>query len=259
MGLTYAEVRRTKARTEAERAKAKVPEFSDAVEFAAKKLGLAADEKQREVLLWTGKRGILNCTRQWGKSTIAAAKAVHRAYTRPGSLVLVASPTERQSAEFLRKAAAMTQNLGIKPRGDGDNAISLQYPNRSRIVGLPGTEATVRGFSAVSLLLIDEAARVEDVMYKSLRPMLAVGDGDLWLMSTPYGKRGFFYDAWQHGGRTLETSKRAGDGMSAHSTGLSGRRTRTDGTTVVSAGIFMRVRGQRIRRVRPRRGGRSTG
>ncbi len=200
MGLTYAEVRRTKARTEAERAKAKVPEFSDAVEFAAKKLGLAADEKQREVLLWTGKRGILNCTRQWGKSTIAAAKAVHRAYTRPGSLVLVASPTERQSAEFLRKAAAMTQNLGIKPRGDGDNAISLQYPNRSRIVGLPGTEATVRGFSAVSLLLIDEAARVEDVMYKSLRPMLAVGDGDLWLMSTPYGKRGFFYDAWQHGG-----------------------------------------------------------
>jgi len=29
-----------------------------------------------------------------------------------------------------------------------------------RIVGLPGTEATVRGFSAVSLMLIDEAARV---------------------------------------------------------------------------------------------------
>jgi hypothetical protein len=29
-------------------------------------------------------------------------------------------------------------------------------------------------------------------MYKSLRPTLAVGNGDLWLMSTPYGKRGFF-------------------------------------------------------------------
>ena len=82
----------------------------------------------------------------------------------------------------------MVRQLGIEPRGDGDNEISLLLPNGSRIVGLPGTEATVRGFSAVSLLLIDEASRVDDAMYKALRPMLAVGDGDLWLMSTPYGQ-----------------------------------------------------------------------
>ena len=98
------------------------------------------------------KRGILNCSRQWGKSTVTAAKAIHRAYTRPGALVLVASPSERQSAEFLRKASELVRRLGIKPRRDGDNAISLSFPNGSRIVGLPGTEATVRGFSAVSLL-----------------------------------------------------------------------------------------------------------
>ena len=89
--------------------------------------------------------------------------------------MLVASPSERQSAEFVRKAAEMVRKLGIRPRGDGDNAISLLLPNGSRIVGLPGMEETVRGFSAVSLLLIDEAARVEDAMYKALRPMLAVG------------------------------------------------------------------------------------
>ncbi len=29
--------------------------------------------------------------------------------------------------------------------------------------------------------------------------MIAVGDGDLWLLSTPAGKRGFFYEAWAHG------------------------------------------------------------
>ena len=85
-------------------------------------------------------------------------------------------------------------------RGDGHNDLSLLFPNKSRIVGLPGTEGTVRGFSAVSLLLIDEASRVDDSMYKALRPMLAVGRGDLWLMSTPWGKRGFFYEAWEHGG-----------------------------------------------------------
>ncbi len=133
-----------------------------------------------------------------------AVKAVHRAWTRPGSLVLVASPTERQSGEFLRKAAEFLARLGVRRKGDGGNACSLALPNGSRIVGLPGTEGTVRGFSAVSMLLIDEAARVADASYKSLRPMLAVGNGDLWVMSTPWGKRGFFYELWEHGGDAWE-------------------------------------------------------
>ncbi len=169
-------------------------------EFARTRLGFVADERQAAVLDSRAKRGILNCTRQWGKSTVLAVKAVHRAWTRPGSLVLVASPSERQSGEFVRKAAGFLGRLGVKRKGDGDNATSLALPNGSRIVGLPGTEGTVRGFSAVSMLLIDEAARVEDATYKSLRPMLAVGDGDLWVMSTPWGKRGFFYELWEHGG-----------------------------------------------------------
>ena len=71
-------------------------------------------------------------------------------------------------------------------------------------MGLPGTEATIRGFSAVALLLVDEAARVSDDLYTAIRPMLAVSGGKLWLMSTPYGKRGFFYDTWAHGGPEWE-------------------------------------------------------
>lgn len=193
MGLTFD---RGEIRAKTER-RAEVP---DAVTFAIERLGFEPDERQAEVLRSDAKRGILNCTRQWGKSTTAAAKAVHRAFVKPRSLVLVATPTQRQSAEFIRKAGDFVSKLKIVPRGDGDNAISLLLPNGSRIVGLPGTESTVRGFSAVSLLLIDEAARVEDAMYKALRPMLAVGEGDLWLMSTPNGRRGFFYDTWETGG-----------------------------------------------------------
>ncbi|MGA7234289.1 MAG: terminase family protein [Bryobacteraceae bacterium] len=168
-------------------------------EFARHKLAFEPDPRQAAVLDSQANRGILNCSRQWGKSTVLAVKAVHRAWTVAGSLILVASPSERQSGEFLRKAAGFLGRLGVKRRGDGDNSSSLALPNGSRIVGLPGVEGTVRGFSAVSLLLIDEASRVSDATYKSLRPMLAVGEGDLWLMSTPYGKRGFFYDVWSHG------------------------------------------------------------
>jgi hypothetical protein len=172
--------------------------------WVAKHLGFTPDPVQTQVLDATAKRGILNCTRQWGKSTTSAAKAVHQAITRADSLTIVVSPTSRQSGEFVRKAASFLARMGIKPKGDGDNEISLAFPNGSRIVGLPGTEATVRGFSKVSLLLVDEASRVSDELYLAVRPMLAVSEGTLWLLSTPYGKRGFFYEVWTHGGPDWE-------------------------------------------------------
>ena len=173
----------------------------DAAEWVRTRLDLAVDQLQAQVLRTANKRGILNCSRQWGKSTITAAKAIHQAYNTAESLTVVVSPSGRQSVEFLRKATGFARKLGIRPKGDGDNEISLELPNRSRIVGLPGTESTIRGFSAVSLLLVDEAARVSDELYMAIRPMLAVSEGTLWLMSTPNGKQGFFHEAWANGGR----------------------------------------------------------
>ena len=164
------------------------------------KLGFAPDPLQCRVLDTDARQGMLNCTRQWGKSTVTAAKAVHQAWREKGSLTIVINPTSRQSGEFVRKAATFLRKLKAPVRGDGDNEMSLALTNGSRIVGLPGSEATIRGFSAASLLLIDEASRVSDEVYKAVRPMIATSDGALWLMSTPYGKRGFFYEEWKNGG-----------------------------------------------------------
>ncbi len=61
------------------RRRSEAREAMTAVEFVQKRLGFDPDERQQEVLSWEGKRGILNCTRQWGKSTVTAAMAVHRA------------------------------------------------------------------------------------------------------------------------------------------------------------------------------------
>src|SRR5450432_465593 len=97
----------------------------NAVEWVREKLGFAPDPVQERVLASTSKRGLLNCTRQWGKSTLTAAKAVHQAYTEGGSLTLVVSPSARQSGEFVRKAAGFARRLGIRPKGDGDNELSL--------------------------------------------------------------------------------------------------------------------------------------
>ncbi|HWF11632.1 MAG TPA: terminase family protein, partial [Bryobacteraceae bacterium] len=172
----------------------------DTVEFARTQFGFRPNEQQAAVLRSTARRGILNCCRQWGKSTVTVSKALYTAFMKPECLVVVSSPSRRQSAEWMRKARGMVARMGIAPRGDGDNAVSLLLPNRSRIVGLPRMEDTVRGFSSVSLLLIDEASRVPDEMYEALQPMLAVTDGDLWMMSTPRGRSGFFYETWEFGG-----------------------------------------------------------
>ncbi|MGH9628414.1 MAG: terminase large subunit domain-containing protein [Bryobacteraceae bacterium] len=175
-------------------------EAADPKSFSRNRLGFEPDIVQERVLNRSVHRGILNCTRQWGKSTVTAVKALHRALVEPNSLVLVASPSQRQSAEFLTKTRHFARALGLKIRGDGANEISLLLPNGSRLVGLPGKEATVRGFSNPALLLIDEASRVPDSLFEALTPMLATGNGDLWLMSTPAGPRGFFWETWERGG-----------------------------------------------------------
>ncbi len=192
---------------------------SDILQFATQKLHIQPDPRQSAFLLSDAEQGILNCTRQWGKSTMAAIKAVHHALTRPGSLVVVASPSERQSRLLIRKAARMFRDLGIKIKKEGGDTPTILLPNESTLVGLPGNEETVRGYSAVSLLLVDEASRLPDRVYFALRPMLAVGGasnekgeytcGKLWLMSTPCGRRGFFYDAWELGGEDWERHRAA--------------------------------------------------
>ena len=100
--------------------------------------GSKADAAQRRVLRTGARRVILNCTRQWGKSTVTAAKAVHEAWTQAGSLTLVVSPSARQSGEFVRKAEEFVRRLGMRVKGDGDNEISVAFAERVADCGAAG-------------------------------------------------------------------------------------------------------------------------
>lgn len=176
------------------------PSWEDPALFARERLGFEPDPQQTAVLRTNAKRVLLACARQWGKSTTAAAKAVHRAWTEKRSLIVIVSPGQRQSGEFLQKAETLVEHLGIRVRGDGKNRLSILFPNGSRIVGLPGVAPTVRGFSAASMLFVEEASHVPDLLYNAMRPVLAVSNGDLWILGTPEGKKGFFYEEWAYGG-----------------------------------------------------------
>ena len=90
----------------------------DILTFIRERLGFAVEPSQLEFLTSNAKRGIVNCSRQWGKSTLGAIKAIYRMWTRPGSQVLVVSPTLRQSGLFLRKVRTLSAGLKVNLKKD---------------------------------------------------------------------------------------------------------------------------------------------
>ena len=162
-----------------------------------------------------------------GKTVVAAALALRTALLEAPALVLVLTPSERQSNEFMRRIKdlhqALCQPMQVAgkvqpfhemqvaelskdaayfnlPATTRDSSLQLHLDNGSRIIGLPASEGKVRVYSSVALLLVDEASRVDDALYRAMRPMLAVSRGRLLALSTPFGKRGWFHDAWHGSG-----------------------------------------------------------
>jgi hypothetical protein len=174
----------------------------DPAAFARDRLGFEPDEWQGGLLRSSARWTLVLCSRQAGKSTTAAVLALHTALHRPGSLVLLVAPSLRQAGELFRKFAEMRGRLDPAPALSEDNAASCTFAaNGSRVLSLPGSEATVRGFSAPALVVEDEAARVPDALYRTIRPMLATAPaGRLILLSTPYGQQGHFWQEWSEGG-----------------------------------------------------------
>lgn len=170
------------------------------VEFALDVSGFKSlDDWQVEVLSSANDRISLNCTRQGGKSAVAALLALHGAVYKPSSLALLLSPSLRQSSELFQRVHTFYRTIAQEAPCQRESALRMELRNGSRIISLPGKEATIRGYSGVDLLVVDEASRVPDDLYNAIRPMLAISNGRLVLLSTPFGRRGFFCDIWEGG------------------------------------------------------------
>ena len=167
-----------------------------------RRAGMEPDEWQASALRSTAPRALWNCSRQSGKSTVAAVSAVHRAIFYSNSVALVVAEDQRRSIEFVTKTRRILGDLGWPVKEVADSRQQIELENGSRIIGLPGNQA-VRGYTA-DLLVIDEAAKVPDGTYFAAVPTLAVTGGRLLALSTPFGRRGWFYEAWANEGNLWE-------------------------------------------------------
>jgi len=157
------------------------------------------DPAQVEVLRSPHRRIIINCHRQWGKSTLASALCFHRALYYPRSLCLLIAPSLRQSGEDFRKVLDCLDSVTPRPILQEETKLTLKFDNHSRIIALPGGNdgRTVRGYSRPDVILVDEAAQTSDELFHSLLPMVTRNPASKIIMaSTPFGARGVFWRLW---------------------------------------------------------------
>jgi terminase large subunit-like protein len=166
----------------------------DRVDFA-RAAGLDPDPWQVEVLQSDAGRILLNC-RQSGKSSIVAILAAYAATYFAGSTTLIISPGERQSGLVLQKVRDALDRVGWPTLPRRESMTHIELANGGRVVALPAsTKGTTRGYTA-NLLLVDEAAHVPDSVMLDMAPVLAVTGGRIIALSTPYGSRGWWWQAW---------------------------------------------------------------
>jgi len=140
---------------------------------------------------------LLLCSRQAGKSETDAALALLTILLTPPALILFLSKASRQAQELLKyKFMPMYRPWEKYAPLKKDNEDEKIFVNGSRIVVLPDNEGTIRSFSSVNLIVLDEASRVSDSLYRAVRPMLAVSRGRIIASTTAFGQRGWFYEEW---------------------------------------------------------------
>jgi hypothetical protein len=105
--------------------------------------GMTPDPWQAELLASETQRILLLASRQAGKSEVAAALSLREALLHPGSLILLLSPSERQSQELQMKVFnfydALEAPVGTRKRTE----LQLHLVNGSRIIALPESERTI--------------------------------------------------------------------------------------------------------------------
>jgi hypothetical protein len=171
-----------------------VREACDPTAFFQRVVG-TPDPFQIDMLTSTAPFVVLLASRQVGKSEVIACLIAHELGTKPGSFVLVIAPSERQSKELYRKVLRFKEAMDLRAVRSTQSELELE--NGSRLVCLPASSDTIRGFANASLILFDEAAFFPDRgdVITTVLPMRGK-HGRILMASTPNGRHNQFADFW---------------------------------------------------------------
>lgn len=158
------------------------------------------DPWQKEVLETKGNM-CLRSGRQVGKSTVIGLKAAQYALDNPKKLIMIISKTERQAGLLFSKVLFNLHQIDKKQIMSGVNRPTkhlVNLKNGTKIYSLPAgdTGFGIMGFT-IDLLIADEAAFIPEEVWNSVIPALAITRGEIWLLSTPFCKTGYYYQCFE--------------------------------------------------------------
>jgi len=147
-------------------------------------------------------------SRAVGGSFLIALESFLFSLLNPNSTILLISFSMRQSLELFRKVKDhINKWKGIRVKFEdevysftatiSETKTHVEFQNGSRIVSLPNNPDAIRGYRA-DHVYVDEAAMFKNdfEVKAAVIPCIAGKEGRLSLISTPKGKRGWFYEAW---------------------------------------------------------------
>ena len=146
------------------------------------------------------KKSIAMCSRQSGKSTVAAGYLLWYAMFNNDASILIASYTYLSAQDIMDRVRYAYENIpdhiraGVKTY----NKRSIEFDNGSKIVATTTTENTGRGMT-LNLIYLDEMAFIQDNISKnlwtSLSPTISAG-GKCIITSTPNTDEDQFASIW---------------------------------------------------------------
>ena len=172
--------------------------YDDPVYFGKRFLDFTALPYQEKVLTDKSKRIAVRMSRQAGKTTTIAVRAIWHAATHPKTLSLIVAPSLRQSMILMDRVQSFLYGMKVKDRRALVSKIQrtvIWFKNGSQMVALPCSPNLLRGYTAHQVLA-DEAAFFRDdeiIFYNVLYPMLATTNGTLIASSTPWATKSVFY------------------------------------------------------------------
>jgi hypothetical protein len=151
---------------------------------------------QRELLDDRSLRRVVLKARQTGMSNVIAIEALHLAITRPDSTILFVSRNQQAARVLITYAQHTLSGLRQIPELTNETQSELAFPNGSRIISLPATASTGRGFAATRVYLDEFAFCAYDgLIYESIVGTVSTG-GDLTVLSTANGRNNVFFRLW---------------------------------------------------------------
>ncbi len=134
--------------------------------------------------------------RQCGKSTVVSILAARTALENPNQYILIgAKDLDQGELLFWKIKEYIWQNNPKEIKGR-PTLFFMELKNGSKIIvkAVGDTGDGMRGPTA-TMLILDEAAFVPERAWISIEPVISVAKGRTVLLSTPQGKKGFFYRA----------------------------------------------------------------